>query len=90
MIDGGLGIANEISNPRISDVDRRVAELILPEIEDASCLQIGIGGMPNAVCASLAHSGIRDLGIHTEMFVDGMVDADRRNKRVSRSEKLQF
>lgn len=74
VIDGGLGIANEISNPPISDVDRQVAERIVPEIEDGACLQIGIGGMPNAVCASLAHSNIRDLGIHTEMFVDGMVD----------------
>jgi acyl-CoA hydrolase len=74
VIDGGLGIANEIANPPISEVDRRVAELILPEIDDGSCLQIGIGGMPNAVCASLSDSGIRDLGIHTEMFVDGMVD----------------
>ena len=30
--------------------------------------------MPNAVCSALAHSDIKDLGIHTEMFVDGMVD----------------
>lgn len=74
VIDGGLGVANEIANPSISDVDRRVAERILGEIDDGSCLQIGIGGMPNAVCASLADSGIRELGIHTEMFVDSMVD----------------
>lgn len=74
VIDGGLGVANEIANPSITEVDRRVAERILGEIEDGSCLQIGIGGMPNAVCASLAAAGVRDLGIHTEMFVDGMVD----------------
>ena len=37
-------------------------------------MQIGIGGMPNAVCAVLKDSGLQNLGIHTEMFVDGMVD----------------
>jgi len=37
-------------------------------------LQIGIGGMPHAVCTALKDAGLRDLGIHTEMFVDGMVD----------------
>ncbi len=74
VIDGGDGHVPELPNPPMSDVDRRVAALIAAEIEDGSCLQIGIGGMPNAVCAALRDAGIRDLGIHTEMFVDSMVD----------------
>jgi len=74
VIDGGDGHVPELVNPPMSDVDRRVAALITAEIEDGSCLQIGIGGMPNAVCAALRDAGIRDLGIHTEMFVDSMVD----------------
>jgi acyl-CoA hydrolase len=43
-------------------------------IEDRACLQVGVGAMPNAVCSELARSGLRDLGIHTEMMVDGIVD----------------
>jgi acyl-CoA hydrolase len=43
-------------------------------IEDGACLQVGVGAMPNAVCSELARSGLRDLGIHTEMMVDGIVD----------------
>jgi acyl-CoA hydrolase len=74
VIDGGVGIAPEIQNPEISEVDRKVAEFVIGEIDDGACLQIGIGGMPNAVCASLKSSGIKDLGVHTEMFVDEMVD----------------
>ncbi|HWP67407.1 MAG TPA: acetyl-CoA hydrolase/transferase C-terminal domain-containing protein [Candidatus Limnocylindria bacterium] len=74
VIDGGRGALPELANPPITDVDRAVAALIAAEIEDGACLQIGIGGMPNAVCAALKDAGIRDLGIHTEMFVDGMVD----------------
>jgi len=64
----------ELANPPISDVDRQVATRIAAELEDGACVQIGIGGMPNAVCAVLKDAGLRDLGIHTEMFVDGMVD----------------
>ena len=44
------------------------------EIEDGDCLQIGIGGMPNAVCALLLESGVRDLGVHTEMMTDGLAE----------------
>jgi acyl-CoA hydrolase len=58
----------------ITDVDRAVGALIVDEIEEGSCLQIGIGAMPNAVCASLLESGVRNLGIHTEMLTDGLVD----------------
>jgi acyl-CoA hydrolase len=49
-----------------------VARRIAAEIEDGACLQIGIGGMPNAVCALLLDSGVKDLGIHTEMVTDGL------------------
>jgi acyl-CoA hydrolase len=64
----------ELGNPEPSPVDRKVASLIAAELEDGCCLQIGIGGMPNAVCTVLKDAGHRDLGIHTEMMVDGMID----------------
>lgn len=64
----------ELPAAPIGDIDRQVADYILREIGDGACLQIGIGGMPNAVCSAIARSDLHDLGIHTEMFVDGMVD----------------
>ena len=64
----------ELPSAPVTDADIKVANLIIPEIEDGACLQIGIGGMPNAVCSALAHAPVKHLGIHTEMFVDGMVD----------------
>lgn len=73
VVDGGSDPLPELANPPISDVDRKVASLIAERVEHGSCLQIGIGGMPNAVCATLRDAGLRDLGIHTEMFVDGMM-----------------
>ena len=67
----------ELPKPPATDVDKAVARLIAAEVEDGSCLQIGIGGMPNAVCSLLAESPVSDLGIHTEMMTDGIVDLYR-------------
>lgn len=55
-------------------VDEEVAKLIVEEIPDGACLQLGIGGMPNAVGSLIAKSDLRDLGVHTEMYVDSFVD----------------
>jgi acyl-CoA hydrolase len=74
VIEGPDEPLTELANPEPNEVDRKVAERIAAEIEDGACLQIGIGGMPNAVCSVLADAGHRDLGIHTEMLVDGMID----------------
>ena len=74
VITGDDAPLPQLANPPITEIDRKVAERIIPEIEDGACVQIGIGGMPNAVCAVLKDSGLKNLGIHTEMFVDGMVD----------------
>jgi acyl-CoA hydrolase len=58
----------------LTDVDRAVAKHIAAEVEDGACVQIGIGGMPNAACSILAKSGVKDLGVHTEMLTDGIID----------------
>jgi len=73
-IEGDADSPVELANPAPSEVDRKVAALIAGEIEDGACLQIGVGGMPNSVCSLLKEAGVRDLGIHTEMLVDGMID----------------
>ena len=57
-----------------TDVDRAVAKLIVEEIPNGACLQLGIGGMPNTVGSMIAESDLKDLGVHTEMYVDAFVD----------------
>ncbi len=57
-----------------TDVDRAVAKLIVEDIPNGACLQLGIGGMPNTVGSMIAESDLRDLGVHTEMYVDAFVD----------------
>ncbi len=58
----------------LSDTDKKIAQLVLEQIEDGACLQLGIGAMPNAVGAMIAQSDLKDLGVHTEMLVDSFVD----------------
>lgn len=74
IIDGGSAPLPEIGAAPLSTVERQVARLIAEEIDDGACVQIGIGGMPNAVCSLLRDANKRDLGIHTEMLVDGIAD----------------
>ena len=77
IIEGNDLPAPELPNPPPSEVDRAVARHIAAEIEDGSCLQVGIGGMPNAVTSLLLETGVRNLGIHTEMLTDGIIDLYR-------------
>ncbi len=74
IIEGDNQPAPELPNPPPTEIDRAVGRLITAEIEDGSCLQIGIGGMPNAVCTELLNGSARDLGVHTEMMTDGIID----------------
>lgn len=57
-----------------TEVDQAVAKLIVEQIPNGACLQLGIGGMPNAVGSMIAQSDLKDLGVHTEMYVDAFVD----------------
>lgn len=55
-----------------SVTDEKIAGLIMPYIPDGACIQLGIGGLANAVGSFLKDK--KELGIHTEMFVESMVD----------------
>ncbi|KAF5077723.1 Butanoate coenzyme A-transferase [anaerobic digester metagenome] len=57
-----------------TEVDTAVANLIVPEIPNGACLQLGIGSMPNVVGSVIAQSDLKDLGVHSEMYVDAFVD----------------
>ena len=69
-------------------VDRAVAKLIVEQIPNGACLQLGIGGMPNTVGSMIAQSDLKDLGVHTEMYVDGFVDMALAGKLTGRNKAL--
>jgi len=55
-----------------TEVEAKIGELVSELVEDGSTLQMGIGGIPDAVLTRLKNK--QDLGIHTEMFSDRVVD----------------
>lgn len=63
----------ELTIKEPSEVENTIGGHIANLIEDGSTIQLGIGGIPNA--ALRAMSAFKDLGIHTEMFSDGMMQA---------------
>jgi acyl-CoA hydrolase len=60
----------------LTECDRTIGRYCAELIEDGSTLQMGIGSIPDAVLESLTHS--KDLGIHTEMFSNGIIDLIKR------------
>jgi len=74
IVEGGHTGMPQIANEEPEEVDRKIAEFVLMELRDGDCLQLGIGAMPNALGQMIAQSDLKDLGIHTEMLCDSMVD----------------
>jgi itaconate CoA-transferase len=60
----------EISAREATAEEQTIARTVAGMIDDGSCLQMGIGSLPNAVCAML--EGHKDLGIHTELLTPGL------------------
>ena len=63
----------EVPTAPPTEVDAKIAELVVSLVENGSCIQLGIGTMPNAVGELIGQSGLRDLGVHTEMLCDAYV-----------------
>lgn len=62
----------EITPPKMTEVERKIGQYCAELIEDGSTLQLGIGAIPDAVLQSLGDK--KDLGIHSEMISDGVVE----------------
>jgi len=75
-----IDVAIEVNEPlpqvdysaKLDEADYKIGNYIAEMIDDGSTLQLGIGGIPDAVLKSLGQH--KDLGIHTEMFSDGVID----------------
>lgn len=63
----------ELPPTEFTDVESRIGKYIADLVEDGSTLQLGIGGIPNA--ALKAMEGKKDLGVHSEMVSDGVMEA---------------
>ena len=68
--------------------DTAVANLVVSQIPNGACLQLGIGGMPNTIGSMIAQSDLKDLSVHTEMYVDGFVDMATAGKITGKHKQL--
>jgi 4-hydroxybutyrate CoA-transferase len=83
---------DELPVTELTEIDKKIGMNCAEVIEDGSCLQTGIGGIPNAVLAAL--KGHKHLGLHSEMWSDGVLDLiecgalDNSNKKVHRGKTV--
>lgn len=71
-----------------SEEDKKIAQLIMNELEDGCCLQLGIGGIPNKVGEFICDSDIKDLGVHTEMMMDSFMNLYKAGKVTNKCKAL--
>ncbi|MCD7828763.1 MAG: 4-hydroxybutyrate CoA-transferase [Clostridiales bacterium] len=62
----------EVPSVAITEVERQIGKNCASLVNDGDCIQLGIGGIPNAICEELKNK--KDLGLHSEMVGDGVVD----------------
>ena len=71
-----------------SPIDIKIAENILPNIPDGATIQLGIGGMPNALGEMLSKSDLKDLGMHTELCCDAYLSLSKAGKLTNRKKNI--
>lgn len=74
VVEGAHKPLAQLPIPPATEIDEKIASLLLPHIPDGATIQLGIGGMPNSVGKLMAESDLKDLGMHTELLSDGFVD----------------
>jgi len=74
IVTGDNNPVFELQNAIPSETDLKIAAYVMPEIKNGSCLQLGIGGLPNALGKLIAKSDLEDLSVHSEMLADAFVD----------------
>ena len=72
LVEGDMPLP-EHKTKNLTDVEKKIGKLIAENlVEDGATMQMGIGAIPDAVLADC--TGHKDLGVHSEMFSDGVVD----------------
>lgn len=75
-----------IEIPAPTEDEMRIAHHVASVVKDGSCIQLGIGSIPNAVAMALCSH--KDLGVHTEMFSDGILRLFRQGCITNRHKRV--
>ena len=70
VVEGVHGPAIQLPSRAPSEVDKQIASNVIPYLCDGATIQLGIGGVPDALGTMIAESDLKDLGMHTEFATD--------------------
>ncbi|MDO4960923.1 MAG: acetyl-CoA hydrolase/transferase C-terminal domain-containing protein [Eubacteriales bacterium] len=88
VVEGEHAPFHELKKHIITDNEKRIAENLIPYIKDGATIQIGIGGMPDALGTILAKSDLKDLGMHTELCSDAYLELFKAGKLTNKYKNL--
>lgn len=88
IVEGDNPPLFEMPNHAPSEEDSIIASYILPHICDGATVQLGIGGMPNALGELIAKSDLKDLGMHTELCSDGYLAMFKEGKLTNKRKTI--
>lgn len=88
VVEGEHGSLPEVASKPPSENAKRIARYIMPHIKDGASIQIGIGGVPDALASIVADSDIKDLGMHTEFCTNGYMDLYKAGKITNRKKNI--
>lgn len=80
VVEGQNPSLGQLSAGQPTETDCQIARRVVGEIPNGACLQLGIGTMPSAVGHMIAQSDLKDLGVHTELYVDAFAEIARTGK----------
>ncbi|AET68494.1 acetyl-CoA hydrolase [Desulfosporosinus orientis DSM 765] len=86
IVEGSYPLIVHSPEGDVTDADKKIATLLVEEIEDGSCLQFGIGKLPATIATMIADSDLKNLGIHSEMASTPFMDLIEKG-RVNGSQK---
>ena len=78
----------EMPSPAPSELEQKIASFVFPHICDGATVQLGIGGIPNAIGDLIAQSDLKDLGMHTELCSDGYLAMYKAGKLTNKRKTL--
>ena len=88
VVEGPYTPLWELPNHAPNEIERQIAAHVFPHIRDGATIQLGIGGVPNAIGELIADSDLKDLGMHTELASDGYLAMYRAGKLTNRRKSL--
>ena len=88
VVEAGYRPLWEMPSPPPGETDRLIAGHIFPHIVNGATVQLGIGGIPNALGELIADSELKDLGMHTELCSDGYLAMHEKGKLTNRRKSL--